>query len=76
MKNVLVTGGAGYIGSHTCKELSRAGYSPIVYDDFSQGHPWAVRYGPVVKGDLADDKLSGTFETEGLSGTWTAVRKK
>jgi UDP-arabinose 4-epimerase len=54
MKNVLVTGGAGYIGSHTCKELSRAGYSPIVYDDFSQGHPWAVRYGPLVKGDLAD----------------------
>src|SRR3990172_8659303 len=54
MKTVLVTGGAGYIGSHTCKELDSAGYSPVVYDDLSQGHRWAVRYGPLIEGDVAD----------------------
>jgi UDP-glucose-4-epimerase GalE len=57
MTNVLVTGGAGYIGSHTCKELARRGYQPIVYDNLSQGHRWAVRYGPLVHGDLADTAL-------------------
>src|SRR5258708_38857195 len=50
---VLVRGGAGYIGSHTAKALSRAGYEPIVLDNFSTGHRWAVKWGPVVVGDLA-----------------------
>ncbi len=54
---VLVTGGAGYIGSHTAKALSRAGYEPIVLDNFSTGHRWAVKWGPVVEGDLADAAL-------------------
>ncbi|MEN9228583.1 MAG: UDP-glucose 4-epimerase GalE [Gloeomargarita sp. HHBFW_bins_205] len=55
---VLVTGGAGYIGSHTCKALAQAGYQPVVLDNFSTGHPWAVRWGPWVRADLADrDKL-------------------
>lgn len=55
---VLVTGGAGYIGSHTCKALAQAGYQPVVLDNFSTGHPWAVRWGPWVRTDLADrDKL-------------------
>ena len=51
---VLVTGGAGYIGSHACKVLARAGYLPVVYDNLSRGHREAVRWGPLVEGDLAD----------------------
>ena len=54
---VLVTGGAGYIGSHTAKALTQAGFEPVVLDDFSMGHRWAVQWGPVVKGNLADAKL-------------------
>lgn len=57
MTNVLVTGGAGYIGSHTCRELALRGYQPIVYDNLSNGHAWAVRYGPLIEGDLADTAL-------------------
>jgi UDP-arabinose 4-epimerase len=51
-KRVLVTGGAGYVGSHACKALSRAGYLPVVYDNLSRGHAWAVKWGPLVRGDL------------------------
>ena len=51
---VLVTGGAGYIGSHACKALSAAGCRPVTYDDLSQGHRWAVRWGPLVQGRLED----------------------
>lgn len=51
---VLVAGGAGYIGSHTCKALAGAGHQPIVYDNLHTGHPWAVKWGPFVKGDLND----------------------
>ncbi len=51
---VLVTGGAGYIGSHTCKALAQAGYLPISYDNLSRGFRDAVRYGPLVVGDIAD----------------------
>jgi len=54
--HVLVTGGAGYIGSHTCKALAAAGYTPVVLDDLSSGHRWAVRWGPLVVGDIADDE--------------------
>jgi UDP-arabinose 4-epimerase len=52
--NVLVTGGAGYIGSHTCKHLAAAGHTPVVFDDLSQGHEWAVRWGPFERGSLSD----------------------
>jgi len=51
---VLVTGGAGYIGSHVCKALAAAGYAPVCYDDLSQGHRWAVRWGPLIEASLAD----------------------
>ncbi len=51
---VLVTGGAGYIGSHTCKALAEAGYQPIVYNNLSQGHHWAVKWGPLLAHDLSD----------------------
>jgi UDP-arabinose 4-epimerase len=54
VETVLVAGGAGYIGSHTCKALARAGLRPVVYDDLSHGHSWAVRWGPLEVGDLTD----------------------
>jgi len=51
---VLVTGGAGYIGAHTAKALRDAGLNPVVYDDLSSGHREAVRWGPLVEGDIRD----------------------
>ncbi|HSV30123.1 MAG TPA: UDP-glucose 4-epimerase GalE [Candidatus Omnitrophota bacterium] len=54
MVNVLVTGGAGYVGSHTCKALAAAGFKPVVVDDLSTGHARAVRWGPLERLDLAD----------------------
>ena len=53
-KNVLVVGGAGYIGSHTCKELKLNGFNPVVLDNLSEGHDWAVKYGPLEKGDAGE----------------------
>src|SRR3954452_2241192 len=53
-RRVLVTGGAGYIGSHTCKALAVAGYTPVTYDNLSTGNRWAVRWGPLEIGDLLD----------------------
>lgn len=51
-----MTGGAGYIGSHACKALSRAGYTVVVYDNFVAGHRAAVRYGDLVEGDVTDTR--------------------
>ena len=51
---VLVTGGAGYIGSHACKALAAAGYTPVTYDNLSIGNRWAVRWGPLERGDILD----------------------
>ena len=51
---VLVTGGAGYIGSHACKALAAAGLTPVVYDNLSRGFEWAVKWGPFERGDLLD----------------------
>ncbi|RUT34823.1 UDP-glucose 4-epimerase GalE [Arsenicitalea aurantiaca] len=59
MTSVLVTGGAGFIGSHACKALSRAGYRPIAYDSLETGHRDAVLWGPLVVGDIADRALLG-----------------
>lgn len=53
-KKVLVAGGAGYIGSHTCKALSAGGFLPMVYDNLSTGHRRFARWGPLVEGDLLD----------------------
>lgn len=53
-KRILVTGGAGYIGSHTCKALAGAGFLPVVFDDLSNGHAEAVQWGPLVHGDVRD----------------------
>ena len=62
-QTVLVTGGAGYIGSHACKSLARAGYRPVTYDNLFRGHRQAVRWGPLVEADLADaQRLAETIE--------------
>jgi UDP-glucose 4-epimerase len=53
-KVILVTGGAGYIGSHAVKELRKQGYHALVYDNLSTGHQWAVKKDELIKGDLAD----------------------
>jgi UDP-glucose-4-epimerase GalE len=53
-QQVLVTGGAGYIGSHACKALKAAGYDVVVFDNLVAGHREAVRYGTLVEGDIAD----------------------
>jgi UDP-arabinose 4-epimerase len=53
-RTVLVTGGAGYIGSHTCKILASEGYLPIAFDNLSTGHASAAKWGPLEKGDILD----------------------
>jgi UDP-galactose 4-epimerase (EC 5.1.3.2) len=53
-RNVLVTGGAGYIGSHACKVLAARGYVPVAFDNLSTGWAQAVKFGPLVQGDLMD----------------------
>jgi UDP-arabinose 4-epimerase len=61
--HILVTGGAGYIGSHTCKTLAQAGYLPITYDNLVYGHRWSVKWGPLEVGDLADrQRLDAVIE--------------
>jgi len=54
MKHVLVTGGAGYIGSHACKLLAQQGYVPVAFDSLVTGWASAVKFGPLVQGDLLD----------------------
>jgi len=53
-KHILVTGGAGYIGSHACKALSVAGYTPVTFDNLVYGHREFVRWGPLINADLLD----------------------
>ena len=61
--NILVIGGAGYIGSHACKLLSARGYQPISYDNLSRGHRASVKWGPLEVGDIADrDRLRAVLE--------------
>ena len=54
MTNVLVTGGAGYIGSHICKALAGAGHTPVAYDDLSRGHRSFVKWGLLIEADVLD----------------------
>ena len=63
---ILITGGAGYIGSHTVRVLSDRGHAPVVFDNLSSGHAWAVPEEVLVRGDLAD--------REGLSKLFAAHR--
>ncbi|MFY0693140.1 MAG: UDP-glucose 4-epimerase GalE [Paracoccaceae bacterium] len=62
MSNILVTGGAGYIGSHACKVLAAAGFTPVTYDNLVTGWQDAVKFGPFEKGDLSDTaRLDAVF---------------
>jgi len=68
VSHVLVTGGAGYIGSHACKALAQAGFTPVVYDNLSTGWQDAVKFGPFEQGDLLDRaRLDAVF------GRWQPV---
>src|SRR4051794_29199583 len=61
-RRVLVTGGAGYIGSHTCKALAARGIEPVTYDNLISGHRDAVRWGQFVQGDILDtERLTTTL---------------
>lgn len=63
MSNVLVTGGAGYIGSHACKALKTAGYTPVTFDNLETGWQDAVKFGPFEQGDLLDRaRLDAVFD--------------
>lgn len=62
MSSILVTGGAGYIGSHACKALARAGYTPVTFDNLVTGWRDAVKFGPFEEGDLLDrSRLDAVF---------------
>ena len=62
MSTILVTGGAGYVGSHACKALAAAGHTPVVYDNLSRGHREFARWGPLEVGDLGEAaKLDAVF---------------
>lgn len=66
--NILVCGGAGYIGAHMCKMLAQRGFQPIVFDNFSTGHRWAVQWGRCVEGDLLNlADLQEAFERHEIS---------
>ena len=58
---LLVVGGAGYVGSHTCKALAEAGHIPIVYDNLCTGHSWAVKWGHFEHGDINDHRALAAY---------------
>lgn len=70
MATILVTGGAGYVGSHACKALTATGHTPIVYDNMSYGHAWAAQWGPLETGDILDrerlDAVIGTHRPDAV----------
>lgn len=70
MGNILVTGGAGYIGSHACKALKAAGHTPVTYDNLITGWQDAVRFGPFEQGDLLDrarlDQVFATYKPDAV----------
>ena len=64
MHRVLVTGGAGYIGSHCCKAIRAAGFEPVVFDNLSTGHRMFCRWGPLLVGDIRSaDDLDRAFQS-------------
>lgn len=66
MATILVTGGAGYVGAHCCLALARAGHTPVVFDNLSNGHRQFVKWGPFEQGDIRDKaRLDAVFEAYG-----------
>ena len=57
LSKILVTGGAGYIGSHTVRQLQRSGFEPVVFDNLSEGHAWAANGVKLIEGDLSNETL-------------------
>jgi UDP-arabinose 4-epimerase len=67
--NILVAGGAGYIGSHVSKALAGNGFLPVAYDNLSTGNRWAVRWGPLVEGDIGDKtRVADTLRKYDIGG--------
>ncbi len=67
-KTILVTGGAGFVGSHACKALARRGFLPVVYDDLRRGNAWAVKWGPLIQEPLDNcDALAETMQSYGVA---------
>jgi UDP-glucose 4-epimerase len=70
MANILVAGGAGYIGAHTCLNLFDKGFTPVVYDNLSNGHAEFVKWGPLEVGDIRDrsrlDMVLATYRPEAI----------
>ena len=70
MENILVAGGAGYIGSHTCLDLYGKGFTPVVYDNLSNGHAEFVKWGPLEVGDIRDrrrlDDVLKTYKPQAI----------
>jgi len=68
VESILVAGGAGYVGSHACKALAKAGYQPVVLDNLRTGHADAVKWGPLVQADIRDvDKVRAVVREYGVS---------
>ena len=66
---ILVSGGAGYIGSHVCKALAAEGYLPVTLDNLSSGHVEAVQWGPLVRADIANaEAVARTVQEHGVVG--------
>lgn len=69
MPEILVTGGAGYIGSHACKALAGAGFTPVTFDSLAGGHREAVKWGPLEEGDLLDrERVERLFRDHDFAG--------
>jgi UDP-glucose 4-epimerase len=69
MHNILVVGGAGYIGSHTVRYLANAGFDCVIYDNLSEGHREAIKNFELIEGDLLDyEKLTQVFKNRKISG--------
>tara|TARA_A100001011_G_C14161761_1_gene778581 strand:- start:51 stop:1037 length:987 start_codon:yes stop_codon:yes gene_type:complete len=69
MSYILITGGAGYIGSHICKKFFDEGFIPVTFDNLSKGNKWSVKWGPLELGDLSDEgRLKSLFEKYSFIG--------
>jgi len=64
VESILVAGGAGFVGSHACKALSKAGYLPVTLDNLATGHADAVKWGPLIKADIRDAEVVRTAMAE------------